>query len=492
MPAAQLIRATLALAALLAAQAGHAQSPSPQLVQAALRDVAQVIANGCAGSGARTGTAFVWPDSTRMVTARHVVAGCSNVRVQFPGGPSFTARPERELASHDLVLLRLSAASGRQPVRIGDAIPPIHSQVAAVGYALGAPTPDDKLLTITAANAPPGAKLRDMLPLSFQQQLQASGALSLATEILRLDGNLLSGHSGAPLIAHDGRVVAIGSGGLQNGAGGLVWAVRTRYLVSLQQQPQITAVAALARPTGLVFADQAPQANVRQQTCGSFTLSLARTVPLSVLSQDSDDQRGLQQLLGTIGASLDEAGGDRFDVWVDRESGAAIPLPAGTQLQNGPVGCIAILSPTVGFNIVAVRADDSSGLPASAQIQNASVTFEQVLASSFPGLMPDPAFTYAAPVTRPDGFLANRKGAARNFPVAPGMFQADYVFLTHITRGNTYVGVSAIRNNMQLDTQMAMACAPNPRAPQCAPFRAAFRDWALAAAAVHLATIPPI
>ena len=86
MPAAQLIRATLALAALLAAQAGHAQSPSPQLVQAALRDVAQVIANGCAGSGARTGTAFVWPDSTRMVTARHVVAGCSNVRVQFPGG----------------------------------------------------------------------------------------------------------------------------------------------------------------------------------------------------------------------------------------------------------------------------------------------------------------------------------------------------------------------------------------------------------------------
>jgi hypothetical protein len=412
--------------------------------------------------------------------------------VQFPGGASFQAQPDRELASHDLVLLRLSGSSGRQPLRISTGIPPLHSQVAAIGYALGAPTPDDKLLTITVANAPPGARLRDMLPLTFQQQLQASGALSLATEILRLDGNLLSGHSGAPLISHDGTVVAIGSGGLQNGAGGLVWAVRTRYLPTLREQPQISAVAPLSRPTGLVFADQAPQASVRQQPCGTFTLALTRTVPLSVLSQDSDDPLGMQQLLDTIGASLDENGRDRFDVWVDPQSGAAIPLPAGTRLQNGPAGCIAILSPTVGFNIVAFRADEDIGVPVNAQVQSASMAFEQVLGSSFPGLVSDPAFTYRTPVVRPDGFVANRKGASRNFQVSADLAQSDYVFLSHITRGNTYVGISAIRNNQQFDIRTAMACAPDPRAPACAEFRASLRNWALAAAAVHMATIPPI
>lgn len=485
------LRGLAALLAISLSTAASAQAPSPAVLQALLRDVGQVIASGC-GGGSRTGTAFVWPDSSRMVTARHVVAGCSAIRVQFPGGASFTARPERELADRDLVLLRLNAPSGRQPLRIRTSPPPIHSQVAAVGYALGAPTPDDKLLTVTVANSPPGAKLADMLPARFRQELLQSNALKLDTAILRLDGNLVSGHSGAPLISSDGAVVAIGSGGLQDGAGGLVWAVRTSYLPALQQQGIITSVAALQRTTGLVYADQAPQAVVRTQQCGSFTLSLARTVPLSTLSRDSDDQRGLGQLLNTIGASLDERGGDMFDVWVDLASGAAIPLPRGTVLHNGPVGCIASLSPTVGFNIVTVRAEGDDQQAQQMQVQAASVAFEQALASGLPGLVNDPSFTYQVPVTRPDGFIANRKGASRNFQISPDRVQTDYVFLTHMTRGQTYVGVSAIRMNMTVNMREAMACGQNIQAPNCASFRADFRDWARAAAAVHLATIPPI
>ncbi len=485
-------RRWLSAAFAAASTCAMAQSPSPQMVQAMLRDVGQVIASNCSAGGQRTGTAFVWPDSSRMVTARHVVAGCNSIRVQFPGGASFTARPERELAARDLVLLRLNSSSGRQPMRIRTTTPPIHSQVAAVGYALGAPTPDDKLLTITAANSPPGAKLIDMLPARFQQELRQANALLLDTAILRLDGNLVSGHSGAPLISADGLVVAIGSGGLQDGAGGLVWAVRTTYLPALQQQGEISSVAALQRTTGLVYADQAPQAVVRTQRCGTFNLSLARTVPLSELAKDSDDQRGLGQLLNTVGASLDERGGDRFDVWLDLESGAAIPLPEGTQLTTGPVGCIASVSDTVGFNIVTMRANDGSPQEQMMQVQGASIAFEQALGQGIPGLVPDPAFTYQIPVTRPDGFIANRKGAGRNFPVAPNVYQVDYVFITHMMRGRTYVGISAIRLNMQLDTNEAAFCNRDPQNTECATFRASFRDWARAAAAVHLATIPPI
>ena len=151
-------RHALALLAALACPPLAAQAPAPAQVKAATNEVGQVVADGCAGGGGtRTGTAFVWPDSARVVTARHVVAGCTRVSVRFPGKAPVGARPERELTSEDLVLLRLDATSGLTPVRIDGALPPIHSRVAAVGYALGAPTAADKLLTVDATNVEPGA-----------------------------------------------------------------------------------------------------------------------------------------------------------------------------------------------------------------------------------------------------------------------------------------------------------------------------------------------
>jgi hypothetical protein len=109
-----------------------------------------------------------------------------------------------------------------------------------------------------------------------------------------------------------------------------------------------------------------------------------------------------------------------------------------------------------------------------------------------PGLVTDPSFTYRQPVTRPDGFVANRKAAARNFQTGPDQIQSDYVFVTHMQRGPTYVGVAAIRSNLQFSMSRMQQCAPNPQIAACADLRAALRPWAQAAAAVMLATIPPI
>lgn len=468
-----------------------AQAPSPNLVAGAARNVGQVIASDCTNSGPRTGTAFVWPDPARVVTARHVVAGCRTVRVQFPGGPSVTATPERELPQQDLLLLRLAAPSGRTPVAIGAALPPIHSRVAAVGYSVGAPTPDDKLLTVTVANREPGAQLRDMLPSHISAEIQRTGPWRLDTGILRLDGNLVSGLSGAPLFAADGRVVAIGAGGLADGSGGIVWAVRAMYLPRLQAAPAIAAVAALARPTRLAFADQAPRARRETVRCGRFDLTLSRTVPLSTLAASTDDPSGLQQLLATVSGAAQDLQAARYDVWVDLESGAAIPVPAGARLTSGPIGCVAIVSPGIGLNIVTHRATSSNPAQAAADIQMFSQAFENSFVVPFPGgLQIDPAFTYRTPVVRPDGFIANRKAAGSNRMVGPNQLQAGYVFMTHMTRGGSYAGVSAIRQ-VVMPADEAQACMMS-NAQACQVIAPYLRDWAKAAVAVHMATIPPI
>jgi hypothetical protein len=485
-------RYALALLATLSCPPLGAQAPAPALVRAATNEVGQVVADDCVGGGTRTGTGFVWPDSARVVTARHVVAGCRRVSVRFPGKAPVGARPERELIAEDLLLLQLAAPSSLMPLRIDASLPPVHSRVAAVGYALGAPTAADKLLTVDATNVEPGVKLKDLLPARIRQEIQANGPWSLETGILRLDGNLVSGLSGAPLLGPGGAVVAIGAGGLQDGAGGIVWAVRAAYLPRLQSSPVIAAATSLERSSRFAFADQAPQSTLTQISCGTFSLTRSRTVPLSVLRRNTDDPRGLDRVIATVGTALSPGGTDRYDVWVDLASGAAIAVPERTSLLNGPVGCVAAVSPTVGLNITTYRARSSNPAAVQAEIQKVSVAFENTLNVLLPGLQADPAFTYMLPITRQDGFVVNRKGAARSFQTGVNQAQADYVFVTHMTRGATYVGVSAVRMNQQVRIDQAMACGSGQPSPQCASFHAALADWARAAVGVFLSTIPPI
>jgi hypothetical protein len=488
-----LARCALVLLVALPSLPVAAQAPAPALVQAATREVGQVVADNCGSSGTRTGTGFVWPDSDRVVTARHVVAGCSRVSVRFPGRAPVGARPERELVAEDLLLLRLDTPSGLTPARIDVALPPIHSRVAAVGYALGAPTAADKLLTVDATNAEPGAKLKDLLPAHIRQEIEAHGPWSLETGILRLDGNLVSGLSGAPLLGPSGAVVAIGAGGLQDGAGGIVWAVRAVYLPRLRGAPVIAATArTLERSSRFAFADQAPQSVLTTAGCGNFTLTRSRTVPLSVLERNTDDPRGLEQFMRTVGGSLGAGGTDRYDVWVDLASGASIAVPEGTRLAHSPVGCYAAVSPTVGLSITTYRASASNPVALLSEVQQVAVTFENSLNALLPGLQRDPQFTYVLPITRQDGFVVNRKGAARNFQTDVNEAQTDYAFITHMTRGGTYVGVSAVRMNQRVRIDEAMACAGGQRFPQCASFNASFAEWARAAVGVFLSTIPPI
>src|ERR1039457_1640735 len=83
MSARQIIMCMIMLAAVsLASNSAFGQTgPSSQTVRSAMNSVVEVRAD-CQGVKTR-GTGFVWRRSDLVVTALHVVAGCSNLKIQF-------------------------------------------------------------------------------------------------------------------------------------------------------------------------------------------------------------------------------------------------------------------------------------------------------------------------------------------------------------------------------------------------------------------------
>ena len=65
------------------------------------------------------------------------------------------------------------------------------------GFALGQPTRDTHPLRLTFANTE-APSLSDVLPDAERADIRKVGFPALDTQVLRLDGNLLPGHSGAP------------------------------------------------------------------------------------------------------------------------------------------------------------------------------------------------------------------------------------------------------------------------------------------------------
>lgn len=471
--------------------AAAAQSPSAQLVSDARGDVGLVVATQCADGNDRSGTAFVWPAANQVVTARHVVAGCDQIAVQFSNHGRFMAEPLREIRAQDVIALQLESAVGATVQTVTTDAPPVHSRVAAVGFALGAPTADDKLLTVTTANDPPPARLKQMLPDSERQLIQQNGPWDLDTAIIRLDGNLTHGHSGAPLFDHAGRVVAVGAGGLQSGASGIVWAVSASYLTNAGNWTDIGPGQRVDPENAFTFSVQPPQARLDQVSCGDFTLSLSRTSGFAEIAAAADDPNGLYQVQTAVGFGYPiDFDAMQFDIWEDLQSGAVVPLPQGTRPQQGEGGCTADAGNGV---TIWIRSFDGSDRPDDFyQLNEFSALLENDVNSALGLLFPDPNFTYSYPITRPDGFMANRKGAmGPQTTVTMTSGYQNYGFVTHVARSGYYLGVVALRQQSVIDMGQINQCLYFD-ASVCDGALAPLRAWASAALSVHMSTMPPI
>lgn len=458
---------------------GLAQAlPSSSTLDRVSPAVVKIRATQCA-TGDRSGTGFVWQSRDRIVTSLHVVADCKVVKAWYEkaGGERILTLSALALNS-DLALMRVSDPVDVTPLQAATGSPQVNTSLLALGYPLDAQRMSDQRLRVQyGAN-----RLRDLLSPANQQSLEATGTPSVNLEVLKVEGHLLPGMSGGPVLDDDGRVAGIADGGLERGAASISWAIPGSYLAALpgsnDQLPQNLRASVMQFATDI-------DSRVRDSVvCGQLELTKLRSRSLQELVVTTDDPTGLWQLSTALG--FDQAN-FRYDVWVQLDSGATVVVPEGAKLENAGGLCGA----SDGSGVVAlISADVVANV---SDVIGTAARFEQNVLNRFaPFWQLDYQWSYAQPIQRFDGLLLNRKALVGTDGNQWNPTQIAYLFETIGTRGAAFVGIAAVDAvSTPYDRMLWGQCVQSLyRTPQCdalIPFR---RAWAQYALGVALSTFP--
>jgi hypothetical protein len=421
----------------------------------------------------------LWKDDSHVVTALHVISGCARISAYFAGVGEKPAIPWRALKNADLALLKVAAVGGTAALSSINPRPPFNSTLEAVGYYFGLRTFDSRPLHVTIGST----FLRDMLPMSVLATWSTDVGPDPATRIVRLDGNLVPGLSGAPLIDASGAVAGIGSGGLESGTVGISWAVRADYLDSLSTAPLFTGGYG---QTGSRMLFSAPEDEVGTETvkCGSALFYKASSRSLQTLLQTTDDAAGLMQIAATTGLSNFELMELKFDIFTEPQSGASVALPAGANLVPTSTGCAAEPAPGLRVRL------SSSIVSGPANFQQQAHVFEANFPAAASGLFwrPDPSFTYRTSINRADGLVVQRKNGL-GFAPGDALPEGD-AFETLMARGALFVGFEVM--NAKYSPPTYQRCLAAPQSTGCSQVVQTYLKWVASVLGVHLSTFPPV
>jgi hypothetical protein len=182
---------------------------------------------GCAHSPTeRSQTGFRVRGLKGLVTALHGVADCQKVTASSRKG-LFLDQPLTLVkidVDHDVALLSSPQldASGSDGLEVsGRVIWQSLESVTAFGHPYGISSLET---TLTLRN-PPLTPLKDLVPADPLSVLKERRSPNHLINVLSLQGNLLPGHSGAPILDTENRVIGIANGGLKEGFAGISWAI---------------------------------------------------------------------------------------------------------------------------------------------------------------------------------------------------------------------------------------------------------------------------
>lgn len=174
----------------------------------------------------RSQTGFRVRSVKGLVTALHGVADCRRITASSKEG-LFLDQPLtiRKIDSdRDVALLSSPQLDGADDGGF-DVAGSIAWESPGTVKVYGHPYGIGSLETTLSLRNPPLKQLRDLLPATPLSILKERRSPNHLISVLNLQGDLLPGHSGAPILDLHGRVVAVASGGLKEGFVGISWAI---------------------------------------------------------------------------------------------------------------------------------------------------------------------------------------------------------------------------------------------------------------------------
>ncbi len=436
--------------------------------------IVRVDANQCPGKD-RSATGFLWHRDTWIVTALHVVNGCQAISIYAESAKQAQkASVSRVLRKSDLALLQLGAPiRGTALLHAASATPAVTEDLEVLGYPLAIPKMDNTEVQLRFG----GRLLRDIVPQAVTNELRTLGSPDPNIKITDIQGNLLPGHSGAPILDRGGRIVAIADGGLESGAVGVSWGLPVADLALLASSPD--PITGPVPPSSVhLFAAETDAVNGPDVSCGGASFKRIRRLALVRILHATDDPVGLQQIITATGPIVSAF---NYDVYQNPPTGATFVIPARERVASTDGMCTAE-SPT-GNVVIRVRLISA---PVDLTGQKSSVQYENSVLGT-PGWRIDPAWSYLAPVWRFDGLVVRRKSWV-HYSFYRRILDST-LFETLADRKGVFLGVSAL--NKKWNPPFIQACRSYPQAPPfCSEALRNFREWAQAVIAVHLATFP--
>ena len=347
-------RLILATASLLLLAAAPAEQPGADSAGKILPSLVKIV-SVCGGGDSRIATGFVWGPGHSVVTDLHVVVGCpppyTVLYFTRDGGTLHQVAREATIAhvlrAADLVMLSVKDPPDAPPLQLASQPVAPEQWVEAWGFPLGVEAPINTRLQVTFANDLFPA-LSSTLDDAARAQLTTLHFPDLNTQVLHLSGPLQPGDSGAPVVDADGALVGVGSGGLQQGASSISWAMRAHYLANL---PTSTDTIPAAGDANSLFAyathtTQSPPALPKTAdstsaslpagpptvTCGALALTNRGVRTLSQLAVTDDTRAAIASIALAHGVTVTQISAAPFRIWIEPHSGAAIVVPAEASL----------------------------------------------------------------------------------------------------------------------------------------------------------------
>jgi S1-C subfamily serine protease len=482
----------------LVSGAAYSQSePSLEKRERALQSLVYISATGCNDGTERAGSGFALERPDQIITAHHVVGGCSNILVKYewvpPGQLSLrSAKIARVLRAGDLAALTVSAAPA-VPSLAAAKPPPNRSAVfMGLGYQNGQLSGGDMRVTFSTGSS----QLKDILTADALSELTKIGSpIGTDRNVLRFNVALQPGMSGGPIIDSAGDVIGIVAGGLKAGAAPASWGWPAEWLSALLRSGEDTSQSIQIAGSYYTLPDltalEAARQSGRNMTCGALQFSYRGRRMFQDVARGADDVQRVEYIVQLSTLPRSEIDSLEFDVWIHEASGATVVTPAGYFLMNdGPV-CVA-RSSTGPFSQViwgAVAGDPQ-------QVQAAALQFETtVMDPRVPhfAFQMDLALTTfqwngtPGPQFRDNGMVFNRKGYSHSKGYLAPPNVVAHSFETLVAKGGSFIGIGTINDNRPLDL---LQCVSSPFVPQCQGAREYLKEWTLFILATQLSTYP--